>query len=301
MYFLFFCCISLLNPVQAFSIFLDKRQAIASRTCLFNENNTVSICSPTSSSVWYNDTIYDITWKYNNPLFNAYTDVDLHLLSLSNTGEYESVKNWSSLAKSIGILVPRVDDSWFTTTLQDNSANVSWTMYFYLVGAGYDIQTDLAKIPSSQNQFPPPQSFTLIQNAHNTTTTTATTTTTTTTTNTPDTTTTTQANEDHNTLPSWAIAVICVVSVLFLVALGALFFAMKRYRTKKQAELVTEHNDEKLLVPEVAPVQRPALLGLNSEANQSSSILSSTDALMIADTFRQFMRKPEWNENHDLK
>lgn len=237
-------------------------------------------------------------------------------MSLNNTGEYESVKNWSSLAKSIGILVPRVDDSWFTTTLQDNSANVSWTMYFYLVGAGYDIQTDLAKIPSSQNQFPPPQSFTLIrknylfqsnnssslENAHNTTTsTTSTTTTTAATTNTPDTTTTTQAIEDHNTLPSWAIAVICVVSVLFLIALGALFFAMKRYKSKKQAELVTEHNDEKLLVPEVAPVQRPALLGSNSEANQSSSILSSTDALMIADTFRQFMRKPEWNENHDLK
>ncbi|KAI9497432.1 hypothetical protein BDB00DRAFT_623232 [Zychaea mexicana] len=35
------------------------------------------------------------------------------------------------------------------------------------------------------------------------------------------------------------------------------------------------------------------------EARQSSSILSSTDAIMIADTFRQFMRKPEWNEHHD--
>ncbi|KAI8365906.1 uncharacterized protein BYT42DRAFT_145201 [Radiomyces spectabilis] len=34
------------------------------------------------------------------------------------------------------------------------------------------------------------------------------------------------------------------------------------------------------------------------EARQSSSILSSTDALMIADTFRQFMRKPEWTD-HD--
>lgn len=41
-------------------------------------------------------------------------------------------------------------------------------------------------------------------------------------------------------------------------------------------------------------------LGLHSEANQSSSILSSTDALMIADTFRQFMRKPDWNEELEL-
>lgn len=37
----------------------------------------------------------------------------------------------------------------------------------------------------------------------------------------------------------------------------------------------------------------------HAEARQSSSILSSTDALMIADTFRQFMRKPEWTEHHE--
>lgn len=35
--------------------------------------------------------------------------------------------------------------------------------------------------------------------------------------------------------------------------------------------------------------------------NASSSILSSTDALMIADTFRQFMRKPEWNDELEYK
>ncbi|KAG0180073.1 hypothetical protein DFQ29_001255 [Apophysomyces sp. BC1021] len=34
------------------------------------------------------------------------------------------------------------------------------------------------------------------------------------------------------------------------------------------------------------------------EARTSSSILSSTDALMIADTFRHFMRKPEWTEQY---
>jgi hypothetical protein len=43
-----------------------------------------------------------------------------------------------------------------------------------------------------------------------------------------------------------------------------------------------------------------APLNLQSEVNQSSSILSSTDALMIADTFRQFMRKPEWNDSLDF-
>lgn len=35
------------------------------------------------------------------------------------------------------------------------------------------------------------------------------------------------------------------------------------------------------------------------DPRQSSSVLSSTDAIMIADTFRQFMRKPEWKNNHE--
>lgn len=51
---------------------------------------------------------------------------------------------------------------------------------------------------------------------------------------------------------------------------------------------------------EKLPAMQQASLGIHSEANHSSSILSSTDALMIADTFRQFMRKPEWNEDLEL-
>lgn len=49
------------------------------------------------------------------------------------------------------------------------------------------------------------------------------------------------------------------------------------------------------------PPTSPAVAHImqNQEARQSSSILSSTDAIMIADTFRQFMRKPEWNEQHE--
>lgn len=50
----------------------------------------------------------------------------------------------------------------------------------------------------------------------------------------------------------------------------------------------------------ITTAQQHQPLGLHSEANQSSSILSSTDALMIADTFRQFMRKPDWNEELEL-
>lgn len=50
--------------------------------------------------------------------------------------------------------------------------------------------------------------------------------------------------------------------------------------------------------PEKSPTAAHHIMQ-QQEARQSSSILSSTDALMIADTFRQFMRKPEWNEHHE--
>lgn len=40
-------------------------------------------------------------------------------------------------------------------------------------------------------------------------------------------------------------------------------------------------------------------LGQLPEGRQSNSVLSSTDALMIADTFRNLMRKPDWNEKDD--
>ncbi|CAO3680070.1 unnamed protein product [Umbelopsis ramanniana] len=44
---------------------------------------------------------------------------------------------------------------------------------------------------------------------------------------------------------------------------------------------------------------RTSDLGQHAEARQSNSVLSSTDALMIADTFRSLMRKPDWNEKSD--
>jgi hypothetical protein len=44
---------------------------------------------------------------------------------------------------------------------------------------------------------------------------------------------------------------------------------------------------------------RTSDLGQHAEARQSNSVLSSTDALMIADTFRNLMRKPDWNEKSD--
>ncbi|KAI8994585.1 hypothetical protein BDB01DRAFT_198737 [Pilobolus umbonatus] len=356
-------------------ILLDKRQAVASRNCAA-QNNSVGICTPSSESVYYNNTYQEITWKYNNPLLNLYPRIDVHLLQL-NEGVYTSIKNWSRLETVSGILVPLVDDTWYPTPLPDNTPNVTWTMYMYIIGADLSIDSDIYRIPQGLNQFPTPQRFTLIQNARNTiqenssiipplpTQSTS---------NIP----TEQADdEDHHDLPGWAIAVIVIISILFILAIAGLFFVIRKHKNKKQSN----ENNSKLLLEDNAPnsklyvdsdiAEKPPnnespstpmavsannrtqsvdnnrtevssihsstpmvppqppwpirskvprydeislmttdrqhppyqpqqqQLGANNEAHHSSSILSSTDAILIADTFRQFMRKPEWKEENE--
>ncbi|CAO3635338.1 unnamed protein product [Mucor fragilis] len=345
------CFLLLINTTIAFDF--SKRQAVASRSC-GNENNTISICSPTFDSIWMNDTDQEITWKWNNPTLNQYNTLDLYLLHQPTEDTYEVIKTWPGQERTKGVLVQHIDDSWYPSQISDNSANVSWTMYFYIVGADYDIQTDLALIPTQHNFFPVPQIFTLIQISRNTTATAPSTTTMSSSpTSTPSSTAAVASGSNNNKkLPGWAIAVIVIAALLFIAAVAALIWAYKRYKKRSNANrrsmmALGPNNaggdDEKVLIltptkneshvaisqniastgdissihsstqqlwspRSLSPRQDEASftsekpqLGLNSDAHQSSSILSSTDALMIADTFRQFMRKPEWNEELELQ
>ncbi|KAI7897658.1 uncharacterized protein BX663DRAFT_527493 [Cokeromyces recurvatus] len=313
---LFLCF--LIRHVLSLDIILNKRQAIASRKC-GNENNTISICTPTFDSIWKNDTDQEITWKWNNPTLIAYDKLDLYLLYQPTEGSYQVVKNWTGLERTKGILVQHIDDSWYPSPPITN--NVSWTMYFYIVGSEYDIQQDLSLIPTYHNYFSVPQSFILIQPAYVDTTTTTTTTTNTTTNNSStDIPSPSPTSERHSdSFPSWAIAVICIVAVIFLIiAIIIILWVLKRQqrhrnRTKSHDEkrpvLLASTHESSLAIPVMSTTtpsptyteknrNTPSSpLGMHKEGQQSSSILSSTDALMIADTFRQFMRKPEWNDN----
>ncbi|KAI8359981.1 hypothetical protein BD560DRAFT_405100 [Blakeslea trispora] len=361
------------NDKDMFSSLL-KRQAIASRTC-GSQNNSVAICSPNSDSVWTNNTDQEITWKYNNPVFNSFDTLDLYLLYRPNDSIWQPLLKWPGLDKTKGVFITHVNDSWYPAPLASNNSNVTWTMQLYLTGSGYDYQSDLELIPSSHNYFPAPQPFTLIQSSSETTVP-STTVTSSTTTDSPTSTSTSDSssNPTANKLPGWAIAVICIAALLFVAAVAALIWAYRRYKQRKNRKSMIavglahrgqrekEGDEEKVpvLTPSknesnvaisnaVAPansnanhtatavgagllaanasmhssthhlvtpqpisprhhdeassfvtVSEKPPLGTHNEAHHSSSILSSTDALMIADTFRQFMRKPEWNEEMEL-
>ncbi|KAI8056511.1 uncharacterized protein B0P05DRAFT_559973 [Gilbertella persicaria] len=307
--------------------------AIASRAC-GGQNNTVAICSPSSDSIWTNDTDQEITWKYNNPVFTEYDTLDLYLLYQPNDSAWEAVLEWTGLDKTKGVMITHVNDSWYPAPIANNAPNVTWTMYLYLVGSGYDYQSDLALISSRHNFFPVPQSFTLIQTSINTTSTntTATPSNTTTTNPTSEASTTPSVKKSSSKLAGWAIAVICIAALFFIAAVAALIWAYRRYKQRKNRKTPLSnntaaalgaasagflaangsmHSSTQHLVSSRSPRQQDEVssfattsekppLGLHSEAHHSSSILSSTDALMIADTFRQFMRKPEWNEEMEL-
>ncbi|KAG2227681.1 hypothetical protein INT45_004723 [Circinella minor] len=345
---------------------LVKRQVVASPACARLEN-TQGICSPSSSSVWYNGTYQELTWKYNNPNYmTSEGTVNVHLLYMIDN-EYTSIKNWTNQPLQPGTIVQLIDDTWFPSLLPENSANKTWEPYVYVITNGHDYREEIAY----DYNFPAPVQFKLIQNAPDTTSTS----------DDDNNTNKSENNNDSSGLKGWMIAVIVIACVLFVAALIALFWLFRRLRRNKAAAAGTttgEGGDQRNLiqgkdgtyssqmssVPSTqAAIARPfagsvtnassvggerndmssihsstpivhhaqhqrvpslpqspsspksttaenfenkaptspavAQIMQQQEARQSSSILSSTDAIMIADTFRQFMRKPEWNEHHD--
>ncbi|KAI7859936.1 hypothetical protein BDC45DRAFT_495343 [Circinella umbellata] len=310
---------------------LVKRQVVASPACARLEN-TQGICSPSSSSVWYNGTYQELTWKYNNPNYmTSEGTVNVHLLYMIDN-EYTSIKNWTNQPLQPGTIVQLIDDTWFPSLLPENSANKTWEPYVYVITNGHDYREEIAY----DYNFPAPVQFKLIQNAPDTSTS-----------NDNNNTNDSESNNDSSGLKGWMIAVIVIACVLFVAALIALFWLFRRLRRNKAAAAGTttgEGGDQRNLIqggerndmssihsstpivhhaqhqrvpslpqspssPKSSPAENfenkaptaPAVAQImqQQEARQSSSILSSTDAIMIADTFRQFMRKPEWNEHHD--
>lgn len=59
----FFCTFFLKKKKKSKTIVSKIKQVVTPLSC-GNEENTVSICSPSKSSVWYNNTDQEFTWNY---------------------------------------------------------------------------------------------------------------------------------------------------------------------------------------------------------------------------------------------
>ncbi|ORY92199.1 hypothetical protein BCR43DRAFT_497956 [Syncephalastrum racemosum] len=313
---------------------LDKRQAVASQACAA-QPVTQGICSPASTDVWYNGSYHEFTWNYNNAAYTAQDTIDLYLLYENNTGQYEQLKLWANLPRTQGVLVQLIDDSWYPSQLPDNSANKTWKPYAYVLSPGRNYQEEIDKLATSETYFPAPVQFTLIQNAHNTTNTTAANPSS----EVGDKDTSSGLKPWMiGVIVAACVVFLALCGAVFWLfrkmrrnkamsaggaetagagtaaaSAGALASLAAAGTSEKgsQPNVVTDNRDISSIhssTPMVmhsgsqrsSPVRDKAgALMQHAEARQSSSILSSTDALMIADTFRQFMRKPEWTEHHE--
>ncbi|ORZ13752.1 hypothetical protein BCR42DRAFT_419012, partial [Absidia repens] len=365
---------------------LDKRQAVASKAC-GDQNQTVGVCSPSSADTWYNNTYHELTWNYNNPVFNGFETLTFYLLQQNDSSsDYQQIKSFD-VVHAVGVQVVLVDDSWYPSILPANSPNVTRTVFTYLIGSGVDLQQEL---DNSLSLYPRPSQFTMIQNSHNTTTTGADGSPS----SSPSSTNQSSQNGSSSSLPAWAIAIIVIAAVAVVIAAIALAWLIRNMRRNRQRdhqplnktdmdhdEVLNNDNDNNNktemsqvgnaaailgstastnnnnainrninhhidthdlsssihsstpmmhgsvrgspTVPSPTSIERspsittnttsataansssnmnPAALHLmqqqqqDAPSHQASSILSSTDALMIADTFRQFMRKPDWSD-----
>ncbi|KAI8340183.1 hypothetical protein BC941DRAFT_419646 [Chlamydoabsidia padenii] len=137
---------------------LDKRQAVASQSCA-SRDQTVGVCSPSPTDIWYNNTYHELTWKYNNPVYNGFETLTFHLLQQNGTDSYQEIKSFD-VVHAVGVQVVLIDNSWYPSLLPDNSPNVTRIVYAYLIGSGVDLQQELA---NTLSLYPRPSQFTLIR------------------------------------------------------------------------------------------------------------------------------------------
>ncbi|ORZ23656.1 hypothetical protein BCR42DRAFT_139943 [Absidia repens] len=145
-------------PLTLSQIILDKRQALASSAC-GNRDQTVGVCSPSTTDVWYNNTYHELTWKYNNPVFNGFETLTFYVLQQNSTSNYQQIKSFD-VVHAVGVQVVLIDDSWYPSLLANNSPNVTRAVFAYLIGSGVDLQTELS---NSLSIYPRPTRFTLIR------------------------------------------------------------------------------------------------------------------------------------------
>lgn len=94
------------------------------------------VCTPTSTSVWYNDTYNIITWDITNGLYFYYEKLNLYFYYRENYIFYETV-NFKNISANKGYYSLLVDKNWFPKN-QYNENNITLDYSLLLVGNDID-------------------------------------------------------------------------------------------------------------------------------------------------------------------
>ncbi|KAL9540013.1 hypothetical protein MBANPS3_009923 [Mucor bainieri] len=194
----------------------------------------------------------------HSALFKRDAEFDIHLMTLSTKTERRTIKSWFNLSSTDESLAVNVTDDWFPHTLPTGSFNKTWIMYAFLLG--HDPADPLADPTSFKlNADASSAAYVSLQVV--------------------------QIppksiiiNKEH--FPEkWKIALIIVAIVVVIIALCIIIWLYKNMQKEKKKAAKAD--------AEASPQSTPSN-NMNSKMQQSS-ILSTPDAMMIADTFRQVM------------
>ncbi|KAL9555317.1 hypothetical protein PS6_002929 [Mucor atramentarius] len=182
-------------------------------------------------------------------------------MTLSTKTERRTIKSWFNLSSTDESLVVNVTDDWFPHTLPNGAPNRTWTMYAFLLGHDplepladptsfkLNADTNNAAYVNIQVVQIPPKSIII--------------------------------SKEH--FPAkWKIALIIAAIVIVIIALCIIIWLYKNMQKEKKKKAKAKADAEASLQP---------TQNNNSKMNSKmqSSILSTPDAMMIADTFRQIM------------
>ncbi|KAI8060535.1 hypothetical protein BC940DRAFT_350520 [Gongronella butleri] len=271
------------------------------------------MCSPLPQETWVNGSTHQFVW---NPTYIAYASNDtLNLYIYSKDTSLRLVKMWPNIEREAGAMSITVDDSWFSRPLTDQ-AQLAWPMLGYLLPPDWDPQRGINDPKHTYPGF----AWTVEQHRSGTTGTTATS---------------AGSSMSHNgspNFPIWAIIVLtlCSVTLALVLALFGLWcyhkrrfpFTLSSIRgTSSQLPIpplptsggggLSHHpsqqpHDAYMGDPEMAhaSTSKDDKAGGTSPTSQTtnnwhrrSSILTSSDAMLLGDTFRQALQTPpEWDE-----
>ncbi|SAM00233.1 hypothetical protein [Absidia glauca] len=285
--------------------------------------NSDTVCSPIHGDTWrQNGTYYLATWNPTYPTYVASMSLSIYIYfiehyqkinvmsfhNISNTGEYPILMN----------------SSWFDPSLKlQDSPNHD--ARFYLISTDVNPVTEMSNLNSA---WPQPVHFSVLESSSSSTPNNQGT-------NSPPNQSASGASESASVGTSpWVAPLLVVGCILLLVGCIAAFCMMRMVRRRKlvfdekgQLEqsstihpsssdqfFLKHHRDDdrqqqqQTMVSSSYPnlssiVTAPHPAALQSMTNLSSRSdppLTSTDALLIADTFRQRMRRPEWPHCNDI-
>lgn len=270
-----------------------------------SNGNTDTICSPKTNDVWKNGTWYPITWNSMYPTYVSAGELSIYVYFVKNYQKIQ-IKQWSNIDPTEGNLPVLVDDTWRL----NSSEATNYDCLVYIVPTQVD---PLKEMNNMFSDYPTAISFHVAQVALSPISTALPTSTTSilpTSTVLPTITSlpsqpTIQPTKDN--LQPWIISAICIASLAALgtcFSLGWIFFRKKQWSQKPK---------EDTLPPYVHPLNNASSMtmvnpsqGRQTRLQSCTSLskepfLTSNDAHILANAFRETMRCPEWQTEQDRR